>query len=179
MRGPSTVAADTAAGLDPGVRLILGDHAADARRDATSCEVVELTSPSGRVTRIHDVWDERIGTEAAAMLARRAKLSRVPVGRLAATSLFATALHGAAYWVAEVLLLPAIVWFFYMLRCINRQIADTLSQHLGSPVDPRQLPSFRSTDRFDKWLAVREGRAERRTVVSSPSGFFKITLPPK
>lgn len=145
----------------------------------TSGEGVELASSNGSLARIHGVWDERIGPQAAAILARRARLSLIPIGWLAVTVLFAAALHGAAYWVAEALLLPAIVWFFYMLRSVNRQIAGALSQHLGSPVDPRRLPSFRSTDRFDKWLAVREGRAQRRAVVSSPRGFFKITLPPK
>jgi hypothetical protein len=141
--------------------------------------VVELSSPTGRVTRFHGVWDERVGTEAASVLARRARLSLVPIGWLAATILLATAVHGAAYWVGELLLLPAIVWFFYALRRANRKIAAALGQHLGSPVSTRQLPSFRTTDGFDKWLAVREGRAQRRTVVASPRGFFKITLPPK
>jgi hypothetical protein len=105
----------------------------------------------------YEVWEPRIGTEAARLLRQRSVFSLIMLGPLGPLVLIAT--KTGAYAVFAVIFWGLFATHLLVQRRNKRAIAVALSQHLGFPVASSRLPPFR-LKAFDAWLA--EVRNTRR-----------------
>jgi hypothetical protein len=122
-------------------------------------------------------WDPRIGHEAAVLLHKRARWFPVLFIDFIAIVVLGQFFNGSAYYLWAGLV--AVVLFAevgYMSARTNRRIAAAMSRHLGFHVGG--LPSFRTTTRYDDWLADQRGTApysEKKIF----GNFVRLRLPPK
>jgi len=128
------------------------------------------------VDRLSATWESRIGPESIALLRKRARFAPPLLAGLVLILVAAALLNGPAYYVVATLLVSADLGILLVgVGRLNRQLAASLTRHLGFPVASSLLPSFRSTEAFDAWLRKTTSGRQRSWL----GGFIKATLPPK